>query len=161
MCTSSHFEFAIARSRRSRCRDRGSDAAGWCRRRFALDARGVEPDPASVAGSLTELLAAESATVLEVSRLETTHATVTDVLSSGDANEVSPDLVAAAERCNAAAATGTRRLVEAVRAVADIGGRTAVDAAIGTRVSQLTRELTLDAGSREAALRDVDALLAR
>jgi len=51
--------------------------------------------------------------------------------------------------------------VEAVRAVADIGGRTAVDAAIGTRVSQLTRELTLDAGSREAALRDVDALLAR
>jgi hypothetical protein len=125
-----------------------------------------EGDPASVAASLAELLTAASATALEVSRLETTHATVSDVLASGDATDVSPnyaspDLIAAAERCNAAATTGTRRLVDAVRAVADIGGRTAIDAATGTRLSQLTRELTLDARLREDAIRDLDALLSR
>jgi len=120
-----------------------------------------EGDPAAVAASLAELLAAAAATALEVSRLETTQTTAGNVLASGDAREVSPDLIAAAERCAQAAATGTRRMVEAVRAVADIGGRTALDAATGTRLSQLTRELTVDARSREAALRDVDALLAR
>jgi hypothetical protein len=120
-----------------------------------------EGDPAAIADSLAELLTAAAATTLEVSRLETTETTVQNVLSSGDARDVSPDLIAAAQRCGEAAATGTRRLVEAVRAVADIGGRTAVDAATGSRLSQLTHELTIDARTREAALRDVDALLGR
>jgi hypothetical protein len=120
-----------------------------------------EGDPAAIAHSLADLITAAAATALEVSRLETTQTTVDDVLASGDAHDVSPDLVAAAQRCGEVATTGTRRLVEAVRAVAEIGGRTAVDAATGSRLSQLTRDLTLDARSREAALRDLDALLAR
>jgi hypothetical protein len=119
-----------------------------------------EGDPALVAGSLGELLVAASATTLEVSRLNTTHSTVQDLLSSGTASESAEDLRAAAKRCADAAATGMRRLVEAVRAVADIGGNTAVDAATGNRLSQLTQELTLDAQIREDALRSVDALLA-
>jgi hypothetical protein len=117
-------------------------------------------DPALVAGSLSELLVAASATTLEVSRLNTTHSTVQDLLSSGTAPESAADLRAAAKRCADAAATGMRRLVEAVRAVAEIGGNTAVDAATGNRLSQLTQELTLDAQIREDALRSVDALLA-
>jgi hypothetical protein len=110
--------------------------------------------------SLADLLRAACATALEVDRLETTIAAVNDTLIAG-ASDASGALQAAAERCHEAADAGKRRLIDAVAAVADIGGRTARDTATGSKLEKLTRELTAETRRHEDALRELDRLLAK
>jgi hypothetical protein len=119
-----------------------------------------EGDPAALGDSLAELLRAACATAREVHRLESTASTVTTTLDAG-AGSMDDRLRLAAGRCRTGAETGTRRLIEAVAAVGDAGSRAAPDTASGSRLAQLTRQLTDDVRHHEDTLRELDSLLAR
>ena len=120
-----------------------------------------EGDPAGLVRTLEELLLAASQTALETDHLLEAGRVAREEIAEGGRNE-STDLRAAADRCDVAAATGTRRLVDAVAAVADISGRAAaLDDGAAARLADLTRQLQADAEVHDVALREVDRLLSR
>lgn len=137
-------------------RDRLADLARMVRPLVATLER--ERDPAGLVPSLADLVRAACATAHEVERLQTTIAAVNDTLLAGGQG-ARGELLAAAGRCREAADAGTRRLIDAVAAVADIGGRTALDTSTGSRLDKLTRALTDEARRHENALRELDRLL--
>lgn len=119
-----------------------------------------EGDPARLAQTIEELLLVASRTALETDHLLDAGRVAREEIVEDGAG--SGDLRMAADRCDAAATTGTRRLVDAVAAVADISGRAAaLDAGAASRLADLTRQLRADAEVHDSALREVDRLLAR
>jgi hypothetical protein len=115
-------------------------------------------DPGGLESTIGELVVAACGTALEVDRLETSAGVVREEMD-GPADVA---LRSAAERCEEAASDGTRRLVEAVAAVADAGGRTALlDGSATRRLAALLREFHDEADYRESALREVEKLLRR
>lgn len=147
---------AFARLGMGRPRELLADLVGLARpliARLRLDG-----DIAGLETTIGELLVAACGTALEVDRLETSAAVVRHEIGGDD--DVA--LRSVAQRCEDAAAAGTRRLVEAVAVVADAGGRTAMlDGSATLRLAGLLRDLRDEAGHRETALREVDRLLQR
>jgi hypothetical protein len=119
----------------------------------------AEGDPAGLAVTLDELIIAACATALETDHLAQTASVVRDEVGAGSHESLEGDMLAAADRCDGAAAMGTRRLVEAVGAVADISGRTALDPGAADRLARLAQELRTGSGYRDDALREIDRLL--
>jgi hypothetical protein len=147
---------AFARLGAGRPRELLADLVGMAR---PLGARlRSDGDPGGLETTIGDLVVAASHTALEVDRLETSAMVVRDEMA-GDEDVA---LRSVAERCENAAGTGTRRLVEAVAAVADAGGRTAlIDGSATQRLAGLLRDLRVEADHREQALREIDRVLQR
>jgi hypothetical protein len=147
---------AFARLGAGRSRELLADLVGMARP--LISRLRSDGDPGDLESTIGELIVAACDTALEVDRLENSAAVVRDEMTGDD--DVA--LRSVAERCENAAGTGTRRLVEAVAAVADAGGRTAlIDGSATQRLTGLLRDLRDEADVREQALRELDRVLQR
>jgi hypothetical protein len=147
---------AYSRLSAGRARELLADLVGLARPLVARLRR--DGDPAGLEPTIADVVTAASETALEVDRLMTSAIVVREEMDGqGDL-----DLRSAVDTCENAARTGTRRLVEAVAAVADAGGRTALlDGSASRRMEELLRDLRHDTGHMETALREIDRLLNR
>lgn len=147
---------AFARLGAGRARELLADLVSMARPLIARLKR--DGDPAGLTSTIADLVSAASETALEVDRLTTSAAVVRDEMDGADDGA----LQSAVHTCEDAARTGTRRLVDAVAAVADAGGRTAMlDGSASRRMEELLKDLRDEAGQMETARREIDRLLNR